>query len=104
MILESIRLADTAFRYGGEEFTIILPETKVEGALVVAERLRQKFEAEALSPEPDEIIHNTVSIGVAQYKPKEDVEPLIQRADTAMYAAKRQGKNRVIFSTHDHSE
>ena len=98
VILESIRLTDTAFRYGGEEFTIILPETKVEGALVVAERFRQKFEAEALSPEPDEIIHNTVSIGVAQYKPKEDVESLIQRADTAKYAAKRQGKNRVILN------
>ena len=104
VILESIRRSDTAFRYGGEEFTVILPETNVEGTLVVAERIRERFEAEALSPEPDEIIHNTVSIGVTQYKPKEDVKSLIQRADTAMYAAKRQGKNRVISSTRDHSE
>jgi diguanylate cyclase (GGDEF)-like protein len=104
VILKNIRPADPAFRYGGEEFTVILPETKVEGALMVAERIREKFEAEALSPEPNEIIHNTVSIGIAQYKPKEDVDSLTHRADTAMYAAKRQGKNRVIISPHDHSE
>ncbi len=101
VILKSIRLADPAFRYGGEEFTIILPETTAEGALMVAERIREKFESEALSPEPNEIVHNTVSIGVAQYKPKEDVDSLTHRADTAMYAAKRQGKNRIILSPHD---
>ena len=101
VIIESLRRSDPAFRYGGEEFTVILPETKVEGAQVVAERIRERFETEAQSPEPGEIIHNTVSIGVAQYKPREKVESLIQRADAAMYAAKRTGKNRVVLSAHD---
>ena len=101
VILKSIRSTDSAFRYGGEEFTVILTETEIEGALVVAERIRERFEAEAFYPEPDKIIHKTGSIGVAQYEAGEDIKSLIQRADTAMYAAKRQGKNRVIFSTHD---
>ena len=101
VILENIRRSDPAFRYGGEEFAVILPETNGDGALMVAERIREKFEVEALSPESNEIIHNTVSIGVTQYKPDEDMESLIKRVDTAMYAAKRQGKNRVIFSPHD---
>ena len=104
ILLECIRRTDTAFRYGGEEFTVILPETKDEGAVMVAERIRERFEAEAFSPEPNETIHNTVSIGVAQYKPGEDLKSLVKRADTAMYDAKRQGKNRVILSPHDHSE
>ncbi len=104
VIQESIRSTDRAFRYGGEEFTVILTETNVEGALVVAERIRERFEAESFSPEPNEIIHNSVSIGLTQYKPKEDVQSLVQRADIAMYAAKRKGKNRVVLSSHDHSE
>ncbi len=101
VILECIRCTDSAFRYGGEEFTVILTETKAEGAMIVAERIREKFESEAFSPEPDTITHNTGSIGVAQYKPEEDVKSMIQRADIAMYAAKRQGKNRVFLSPHD---
>ena len=104
VIQESIRCTDLAFRYGGEEFTVILTETEVEGAQVVAERIRERFEAQAFSPKPDEIIHNSVSIGLTQYKLKEDVKSLVQRADMAMYAAKRKGKNRVVLSYHDHSE
>lgn len=101
VILECIRCTDSAFRYGGEEFTVILTETADEGAMIVAERIREKFEAEAFSPEPDTITRNTGSIGVAQYRPGEDVKSMIRRADTAMYAAKRQGKNRVVLSSHD---
>ena len=98
VILENIRRSDPAFRYGGEEFTVILPETKGDGAFMVAERIRERFESEALSPEKDKIVHNTVSIGVTQYIPKEDPDSLIKRADMAMYAAKRQGKNQVTLS------
>lgn len=104
VILDNIRRTDPAFRYGGEEFTVILPETKGDGAQMVAERIREKFASETISPESNEIKRNTVSIGVTQYRPDEDMAALINRVDLAMYAAKRQGKNRVIFSPHDQNE
>ena len=90
-----IRRTDTAFRYGGEEFTIILPETPITGAVGVAERIREGFASESFSPKPDEVVRATVSLGVCQYEPDEDVESFIRRADSAMYEAKQQGKNRV---------
>ena len=98
VIRECIRRTDTAFRYGGEEFTIILPETANDGTANVAERIRERFESESFSPKPDEVVNKTVSLGVCHYDPDEDIESLIKRADLAMYEAKKQGKNRVSFS------
>jgi len=98
VIRESLRKTDSAYRYGGEEFTVILPETKEESAVTVAERIRSGFESLIFSPPPGEEVHKTISIGVAQYLPKEDLSSFMNRADEAMYNAKEQGKNRVIFS------
>jgi two-component system cell cycle response regulator len=98
VIQESLRQTDSAYRYGGEEFTMILPETKGEEAVSVAERMRKRFEAEMFSPTFEEKVHKTVSIGVAQYQPEEEFLAFMRRVDKAMYAAKDQGKNRVAFS------
>lgn len=97
ILLGSLRAVDSAFRYGGEEFTVILPETEVKNAVTVAERIRERFEAEILSLKPDEKVRCTVSIGVSQYQPEEDCEVFVRRADNALYMAKEQGKNRISF-------
>ena len=98
IIVMCLRKTDSAYRYGGEEFTVILPETDGRGALKVAERIRGGFETQGFSPAFDQAVYLTVSIGVAQYQPEEEFSSFIQRADMAMYLAKRKGKNQVIFS------
>ena len=90
-----LRSMDSAYRYGGEEFTIILPETSGEEALNVAQRIRTAIEAERFAPRPDTSISITISIGVTEYKPGEDKTVFVQRADKAMYASKEKGRNLV---------
>lgn len=86
-----LRDRDSAFRYGGEEFIVLLPQTVEEKAWEVAVELRKNVEQQ-LSLD----YGITVSIGVAQYRPGKDV---IEHADQAMYRAKREKKNRVcVFS------
>jgi two-component system chemotaxis family response regulator WspR len=94
------RPADLAARYGGEEFAVILPETQLTGALIVAESCRRHLEQLAIeNPQADTTLSSvTMSIGVASVvpSPESSVEELIQQADQALYAAKRGGRNRVI--------
>ena len=89
------RQIDTAFRYGGEEFTVILPETNPEEAFLVAERIRKALETEVFHPNSNEAIHITMSAGISQYETGEKMEAFVKRADNAMYMAKKQGKNRT---------
>ena len=91
-ISHSLRAIDSFGRYGGEEFLLVLPQTDVQGALVKAERIREIVQRVDFS----DIEHNfiaTVSIGIAQYCEKESIDETIYRADTALYSAKRQGRN-----------
>jgi diguanylate cyclase (GGDEF)-like protein len=97
VVRECLRKTDSGFRYGGEEFTVILPETESKDALYVAERIRKGFEAEIFTPKANEEVHITVSIGASQYIHGEKQEHFVGRADKAMYASKAQGKNRVSF-------
>ena len=94
------RSGDLAARYGGEEFAIILPETPLAGALIVAESCRRHLEQLAIeNPQSDtEKSSVTMSIGVASVvpSPQSTVEELIEQADQALYAAKRDGRNRVV--------
>ena len=83
------RHVDSAFRYGGDEFTFVFPGTGIEDARGAAERLRARIEQE-VGPAI------TASIGVAELAPGETAKELIKRADQAMYRAKAQGGNRVI--------
>jgi two-component system chemotaxis family response regulator WspR len=94
------RPADLAARYGGEEFAIILPETPLTGALIVAESCRRHLEQLAIeNPQAtSEFSSVTMSIGVASMVPSPEgsVEELLRQADQALYAAKHGGRNRVV--------
>jgi diguanylate cyclase (GGDEF)-like protein len=98
VIRGNVRSTDTAFRYGGEEFTVILPQTEIESAMAVAERLRESFAKTVLTPLPDVAVSMTVSIGVSRYIPAEKDSVFIKRADAGMYTAKQRGKNQVFFA------
>ena len=97
LINRIIRKIDLAARYGGEEFTVILPYTSTKGALIVAERLRQAVESYPFMYKTSLLSATlTISIGIASFDSKiKTVEDLIERSDTALYMAKREGKNRV---------
>lgn len=93
---------DTVARYGGDEFIIILPESRLEGAVASAERLRRLIEENlaqtALLIGSDETLRNiTASFGITSYKKGEKTEEIIKRVDRAMYRAKEMGKNRIFY-------
>lgn len=95
-MLNSVRPTDMLARYGGEEFVVILPDTAIKGAEIVAERIRRSV-AEAVMMMSDESIlpSVTVSVGVAQMKPFVDFLGFLTAADSALYRAKANGRNRV---------
>lgn len=84
-------------RYGGEEFLILMPATDIEGAIRCAERLRQ-FQRQSRGGEADVPVP-TISAGVAEYRPGEDVDALLRRADDALYTAKESGRDRVCVAS-----
>jgi len=91
------RTIDTGFRYGGEEFLVLLPDTPAPGALVSAERLRTRFSGIPFLPRPDEKPRTvTLSIGTAEYRRGSSLDDLVRAADQAMYAAKNSGRNRTV--------
>lgn len=90
-----LRTNDSAFRYGGEEFTVLLPETSADEARTVAQRVRSSLEAEVFTPPPGRPAGVTISIGVTEYEPLEDMAAFIRRADAAMYLSKQNGRNQV---------
>lgn len=89
----SIRNEDQIARWGGEEFLAVLPSTGLDGAMVIAERLRRSIDL-APFPAGDDLLKITVSIGAAAgvHEPK----PLIESADRCLYRAKEAGRNRVV--------
>lgn len=94
--LEVLRDCDVLGRMGGEEFSIILPETALSGALIVAERFRQA-NAELKVYVDDRIVHFTVSIGVTHLRQDDaGLEAVLRRADEALYLAKNGGRNKVV--------
>jgi len=95
IIKTCLRTNDSAYRYGGEEFTVILPETAGEEARTVAQRIRAALEAEPFSPQDGEEVTVTISIGLTEYHAKEELSTFIHRADQAMYRSKRSGRNKV---------
>ena len=95
VVKRCLRVTDFAYRYGGEEFTILLPMTTGKDAAVTAERIRAELKEEIFSPAPGKDVHVTVSIGLGQYKPQEDMRAFVHRVDQLMYQAKKNGKDRV---------
>lgn len=93
--LESLRESDIMGRLGGEEFAVLLPETELDHAKEVAERLLGDI-AKKAAPSPKGPIHCTASLGVAQMKKSEsNIDDLLVRADEALFKAKEKGRNRV---------
>ena len=96
ILKQEIRDVDLAARYGGEEFLVMLPDTNIDGAWEVGERIRARIEQEKLAFDGTEITV-TASIGIAGGPVEgESAETLIGWADEALYEAKRAGRNRVV--------
>lgn len=96
-VMDSMRNIDCFGRYGGEEFLLILPQTPLSGAQIKAERVRRQVE-EMHFPDIDDSFQVTVSVGVAEHWPNEEPDNTICRADSALYEAKKQGRNQVILA------
>lgn len=94
----SLKGKDTAARYGGEEFAIILPDTTSGGATSVADNIRKSIATKRLVKKgsDDDIGAVTISLGVTSHHAGEDIAAFIERADKALYMAKKLGRNRVI--------
>jgi two-component system cell cycle response regulator len=97
-IRKAIRNIDLACRYGGEEFVIVMPETDMAVATMVAERLRRRIATEPFSiQQGTRNLDVTISIGIAAHSGADDNAPaMLKRADIALYRAKRDGRNRVV--------
>ncbi len=105
IISQSLRKIDYAFRYGGEEFVLILPETALENAILTAERLRERIAAQAALAVPESDGNSiTVSAGVACFPENgTNREALFTLMDSFLYKAKSMGKNKVCHSTAQES-
>jgi diguanylate cyclase (GGDEF)-like protein/PAS domain S-box-containing protein len=99
MIKGCLRQTDSAYRYGGEEFTILLPMSTSEDGVVTAERVKTELKKEVFPPVSGKKVHMTVSVGLVQYKPPEDIKAFVHRVDQLMYQAKKNGKNRLCFES-----
>jgi diguanylate cyclase (GGDEF)-like protein len=95
LLQEKVRSEDVVVRQGGEEFIILLPHADSIAATALAERIRTAFEQNPGSAAPLAV---TASFGVAQLQGGEEEDALIQRADTALYRAKHEGRNRVVMA------
>lgn len=101
VIQSCLRKMDTGYRYGGEEFTIILPETASDEAKIVAERIKSTLKKERFTPNSDKTVEITISIGLTEYSPTENTTSFVQRADKAMYISKKSGRNKITVLPHD---
>jgi diguanylate cyclase (GGDEF)-like protein/PAS domain S-box-containing protein len=100
VVKRCLRETDFAFRYGGEEFTVILPMTTSEEGAVTAERIRGEFKKETFYPVMDQAVHVTVSVGLGQYKTHEEMKVFVHRVDQLMYHGKKNGKDRVCCESY----
>lgn len=99
MTLKSnIKGQDSAARYGGEEFAAILPQTGIDGAVLLAEKIRKAVQAKELLKRStnEKLGHVTASVGVAMFRAGDTVSSLVERADRSLYQAKNTGRNRVV--------
>ena len=95
LIKKHIRKQDFAFRWGGEEFIILLPETDAQGAMKLAEKLRHIIESHKFK----KVGQVTISLGVTEYSSSDkDIDEVVKRADNALYLSKKNGRNRATLA------
>jgi diguanylate cyclase (GGDEF)-like protein len=101
VLVNTLRSDDFIFRYGGDEFVVLLPNSTLDAGAKVAEKLRSSVEAHRfpLSKGGEETLSITISLGVSQVRLEDSAESVLARADSALYASKASGRNRV--STED---
>jgi len=97
VVANAIRTTDRGNRYGGEEFTVILPDTTGNDAITVAERIRQNFAAHDFYPRNGERVNKTVSLGITELQADDTPNSFLKRADKNLYQAKESGKNRYVI-------
>lgn len=97
-LTECVRQQDLPARYGGEEFAVVLPQTELEEARMIAERIRKRLNQKRITRRNtgEDLGVVTISIGAAQYDYGESMAALVARADVALYRAKQMGRNRVM--------
>ncbi len=95
---DNVKGRDTAARYGGEEFAVILPETSLANAHLVAEQIRRNVQAKKVVKRStgETLGAITISLGVASLRPGEHPQDMLRRADQCLYAAKHAGRNKVM--------
>ncbi|MCK5695929.1 MAG: diguanylate cyclase [Desulfobacula sp.] len=96
-IKSCMRSMDTAYRYGGEEFAILLPETGLQRACVVGARIKDSISSQIFEPEPGKKASVTVSLGATELVEGEDFKSLINRSDKALYKSKDTGRNKLTY-------
>ncbi|GGB80055.1 hypothetical protein GCM10011352_02190 [Marinobacterium zhoushanense] len=98
IIRHNLRASDDGFRYGGEEFIILMPFIDELAALRASKRIHEAFCGTAFKTSDGSQIHLTVSGGVTRLRPDDDYDSLLKRADTTLYEAKHSGRNRILLS------
>jgi diguanylate cyclase (GGDEF)-like protein len=101
-VQRQIRESDSFGRYGGEEFLLMLPETTLEEAIVLAERVRVRIE-QLVFADISADLKLTVSVGIAEFRVGESIAQTVARADEALYVAKSSGRNRIVCYGAEHS-
>lgn len=96
VVKDSLRKVDSAFRYGGEELTVLLPETDLENTTMLAERLCGAIASTRITSASGTQLKVTASIGVTEFDGREPIQSFVRRADQGVYLAKQQGKNQVV--------
>ena len=97
IINSCMRSMDTAYRYGGEEFAVLLPETGLKKACVVGNRIKDLISSAVFEPQPGVRRSVTVSIGASELREGEDFTAFIRRTDQALYKSKKDGRNRLTY-------
>jgi len=100
-VLSIFRHHDLVARYGGEEFAALLPNTTFEGVLCALNKVRRRFDEVIQARGEEAVVLPTFSAGVAQFQAGETTNSLIERADSALYAAKRKGRDCTVVNGHD---
>lgn len=101
LFARTLRQSDWVCRYGGEEFAFVFPETPIDEALRLAERLRHRVAESRIELHDGSALQTTLSFGLANASEGGSLEAALRRADTALYDAKKQGRNRVVVAASD---